>query len=91
MELQGNSRKGVRDMSSQLFVTQFTLSIYPSANKQLKRHFPTPFREFPCNLTHLDGSLCNHSIYNKISRFSTINDDQRKDVTTLSEEFGNLL
>ena len=35
-------------MSSQLFVTLYTLYIYPSAHKQLIQHLPIPFREFPC-------------------------------------------
>ena len=35
-------KKRVREMSSQLFVT---LSIYPSAHEQLRRHLPNPFRE----------------------------------------------
>ena len=31
--------------SDQLFVTLYTLSIYPSAHKQLRRHHPNPFLE----------------------------------------------
>ena len=38
--------KRVREMSSQLFVTLYTISIYPS--KQLRRHLLNNFREFPC-------------------------------------------
>ena len=38
----------VRKMSSQLFVTLYTLSIYPSTQRQLRRHLPNPSREFPC-------------------------------------------
>ena len=34
-------------MSSQLLVTIYTLSTYPSAHKQLRRHLPNPFCEFP--------------------------------------------
>ena len=37
----------VRDMSPQVFVILYTLYIYPSAHKQLRRHIPNPFREFP--------------------------------------------
>ena len=48
VKLQGNSQKGFGEMSSQLFVTLFTLSIYQSAHKQLKRNLPNPFREFSC-------------------------------------------
>ena len=33
---------------SQLFVTLVTLYIYPTADKQLRRHLAYPFREFPC-------------------------------------------
>ena len=47
--LRGNSQKRVREMSSQMFVTLYTLSIYPSAHKQLRRHLPNLFREFPCS------------------------------------------
>ena len=39
----GEYAKKVREMSSPLFVTLYTLSIYPFAHKQLIRH-----REFPC-------------------------------------------
>ena len=42
----GEFTKRVREMSSQLFVTLYTLSIYPFAHKQLRRHLPNPFREF---------------------------------------------
>ena len=38
----------LRMMTSQLFVTLYTLSIHPSAHKLLRRHLPNPFREFPC-------------------------------------------
>ena len=41
----GEFRKRVRETSSQLFFTLYTLSIYPSA--QLRWHLPNPFREFP--------------------------------------------
>ena len=42
-------RKRVKEMSSQLFVTQYSIyAIYPSAHKQLRQHLPNPFREFPC-------------------------------------------
>ena len=34
-------------MSSQLFVTLYTLSIYPSAHKQLRRHLRTLFVNSP--------------------------------------------
>ena len=44
----GEFTKRVREMSSQLSVTLYTQSIYPSAHKQLRRHLPNPFREFPC-------------------------------------------
>ena len=50
----------VREMSSQLFVSLYTLSIYPSAHKQLRRHLPNPFREFPCitiQILCLDGFI----------------------------------
>jgi hypothetical protein len=43
----GINGKG-REMSSYLCVTLYTLSIYPSAHKPLRRHIPNPFREFPC-------------------------------------------
>ena len=40
--------KRVREMSSQLFVTLYTLDLlYPSAHKQLRRHLLNPFRVFP--------------------------------------------
>ena len=39
--------KGSGDVS-QVFVTLYTLSIYPSAHKELRRHLPNLFREFPC-------------------------------------------
>ena len=39
--------KRVLEMSSQLFVTLYTPSIHPSAHKQLRRHLPNPFCEFP--------------------------------------------
>ena len=42
-QVQGNSQKKVREMSSQLFVTLFTLYIYPPEHKQLRRHLPNPF------------------------------------------------
>ena len=41
----GDFTKKVREMSSQLFVTLYTLSIYTSAQKQLSRHLPNLFRE----------------------------------------------
>ena len=41
----------VREMSSPLFVTIYTLSINPFANKQLRWHLLNPFRGFPC-ITH---------------------------------------
>ena len=44
----GEFTKRVWEMQSQLFVTLYTLSIYPSAQKQLRRHLPNHFREFPC-------------------------------------------
>ena len=34
----------------QLFVTLYSLSIYPSAHKQTRRHLPNSFREFSCSL-----------------------------------------
>ena len=37
----------IREMSSRLFVTLYTLSINPSTHKQLRRHLPNPIREFP--------------------------------------------
>ena len=40
--------KSIWEMSSQLFVTLYTLSIYPSSQKQLSRHLPNPSPEFPC-------------------------------------------
>ena len=43
--------KRVWEMSSQLFVTLYTLSIYPSAHKQLRWRLPTTFQEFPCKLS----------------------------------------
>ena len=42
----GEFTKRVQEMLSQLFVTLFTLSIYPSEHKQLRQ--PNPFHEFPC-------------------------------------------
>ena len=39
--------KRVREMSSQLIVTLYKLSINPSEHKQLRRHLLSPFREFP--------------------------------------------
>ena len=44
----GGFTKRVREMSYQLFVTLYTLSIYPYAHQQLRRHRPKPFRECPC-------------------------------------------
>ena len=35
-------------MSFQLCVKQYTLYIYPSAHKQLRRHIPNTFCELPC-------------------------------------------
>ena len=45
----GEFTKRVQEMSSWLFVTLYTLyvSIYPSANKQLRRHLPNPFHKIP--------------------------------------------
>ena len=43
----GEFTKRVLETSYQLFVTLCTLFIYPSAYKQLRRHLPNPFREFP--------------------------------------------
>ena len=40
--------KRVREVLSQLFVTLYTISIYLSVHKQLKRRLTIPFREFPC-------------------------------------------
>ena len=48
MTTTGENTKRVREMSSNLFVLLYTPSIYPSAHKQLRRHIPNPFREFPC-------------------------------------------
>ena len=48
--LAGEFTKRVREKSSQLFVALYTLSIYPSAHNQLRRHLPKPFREFPCTI-----------------------------------------
>ena len=39
--------KRVGVISSKLFVTLYTLSIYASAHKQLRRHLQNSFREFP--------------------------------------------
>ena len=52
----GNSRKGYREMSSRLFVTLYTLSIYLSAHKQLRQYLPNPLHEFPCIWT-IENSL----------------------------------
>ena len=45
-----------REISSELCVTLYVhicaLSSYTSTHKQLTRHLPNPFREFPCNLTY---------------------------------------
>ena len=38
----GEFTKRIREMSSQLSVTLYTLSIYPSAHKQLRRDLPNP-------------------------------------------------
>ena len=46
----GEFKKRVRDMSSYLFVTLYTLFIYPSAHKQLRRHLSNPFRKVPCTI-----------------------------------------
>ena len=43
----GELAKRVREMSSQLCITLYTLSIYHSVQKQLSRHLLNPFREFP--------------------------------------------
>ena len=40
--------KGVREMSFQLFVRLYTLSIYSSTHILMRQHLPNPFREFPC-------------------------------------------
>ena len=45
--IQGNSRKGVGRCRLTCFLHYtYTLSIYPSAHKQLRKHLPTPFCEF---------------------------------------------
>ena len=44
----GEFTKRFWEVLSQLFVTLLTISIYPSANKQLRRHLPNSFRELPC-------------------------------------------
>ena len=44
--LQINSRKGFGRCRLSCFFTLYTLSIYPSAHKQLSRHLPNPFRGF---------------------------------------------
>ena len=44
----GIHQKGLGDLSVQLFVTLYTISICPSAHKQLRRYLLNPFREFPC-------------------------------------------
>ena len=44
----GEFTKRVRETSFQLFVPLYTLPNYPFAHKQLRRHLPNPFREFPC-------------------------------------------
>ena len=43
----GKFTKRVREMSPKLFETQYTLSIYPYAHKQLRRHLQNPSRELP--------------------------------------------
>ena len=37
-------------MLSQLYVTLYALSTYPSAHKELRRHLQNPFRKFPCSI-----------------------------------------
>ena len=44
----GKFTKRVREMSYKLFITIYTLSVYSSAHKQMRRHLLNPFREFPC-------------------------------------------
>ena len=46
--IQGNSRKGFGRCRLSC-VTLYTISIYHSAHKHLRRHLLNPFREFPCN------------------------------------------
>ena len=46
--IQGNLRKGFGSHLSYLLHYIHTLSIYPYAHKQLRRHLANPFLEFPC-------------------------------------------
>ena len=48
-------------MSSELFVTLYTLSFYPSAHKQRRRLHPIPFRELPCRYVVLLHLVVNFS------------------------------
>ena len=48
-------------MSSQLFVTIYTLYINLSAHKQFRRHLPNHFREFPCILFYLNYMYIRHT------------------------------
>ena len=55
----GEFTKRVRETSSQLFDTLYTLSINPYTHKQLRRHLPNPFRKFPCStiVYHIQTAL----------------------------------
>ena len=70
----------VREMSYQLFVTLYTLYIYPSAHKQLRWHLPSPFcdnyREDKLYLVYI---LFFKDMYNYISIFTTF----QKKITNL--------
>ena len=66
-------------MSSQLFVAPYTLTICPSAHKQLRLHLPTPFREFLC-ITSKETRI------NRNNKHSGINDSQIMDLRILRKK-----
>ena len=49
----GEFMKRIWEMSPQLYVTLYTLSIYTSAHKQLRQHLLNPFYEIPCILYYI--------------------------------------
>ena len=55
--LTGEFRQRVREMLSDLFVTLYTLSIYPSAHKQLRRHLPKTFANSLVSLNRQNKSI----------------------------------
>ena len=63
----GELTKRVLELSSQLLVTLYTLSIYPSAHKQLRRHPSNPFCEFPCIRSFFLPILIIHNFFFQVT------------------------